>query len=363
MSDEQITPKLTELGWSLARAREAGAALANGLTPARVLEHHRDRYVIGGADGDVSAVPLGRSRRDGVPPLERPAVGDWVAVRKSSAVLSVIHAVLPRTSAFVRQSAGERSSAQVVAANVELALIATTVIGDLNPRRLERYATLAWESGAMPIVLLTKCDLATPEEIALARTVVGAAAPGVQIVAISAQSGEGVDDLQRVLTPGSSAVIIGSSGVGKSTLVNLLLGELRLSTQQVRDDGRGRHTTTHRELVRLETGALLIDTPGMRELQLWSDGTGISAAFADVESLAQECRFRDCAHDVEPGCAVRAAVESGALDRARLTSYHTLQREVAWLASRTDVLAAAEAKRRVKVIHRSQYEFLTRRKR
>jgi ribosome biogenesis GTPase len=182
------------------------------------------------------------------------------------------------------------------------------------------------------------------------------------VIALSSRSGDGLDELSRLLTPGVTAVLIGSSGVGKSTLVNSLLGETHLRTKEVRDDGKGRHTTTHRELMRLGTGALLIDTPGMRELQLWSDGSGLATAFTDIEELSERCRFRDCRHDVEPGCAVREAIEAGALDGARLVSYHTLRREVDWLAQRTDVLAAAEAKRRVKMLHRAQYDVLQTRK-
>ena len=353
MSQENISPALLALGWSSTRAREAGPLLGTDRRAARVIAQHRDRYVVGTEHGDASAILPGRSRLEITSAIDRPAVGDWVAVRPSSAELEVIESILPRTSAFVRQSAGDATQAQVVAANIDIALVATSVIGDLNPRRLERYVTLAWESGAVPVVLLTKADLATPDELAAARAAVAAVAPGVEVAAISTLAGTGLDNLTPLLQPGRTAVLVGSSGVGKSTLVNALLGASHLRTHDVRDDGKGRHTTTHRELVRLDSGALLIDTPGMRELQLWSDGSGVAAAFADVEALAERCRFRDCGHATEPDCAVITALESGDLDASRLESYRALMREVAWLERRTDVRAAAEAKRQVRVIHRA----------
>jgi ribosome biogenesis GTPase / thiamine phosphate phosphatase len=355
MSEENISPALLALGWNTARASGAEPLLGSDHRAARVIAQHRDRYVVGTEQGDRTAILPGRSRLESTSALDRPAVGDWVGVRSSSAELEVIGAILPRSSAFVRQSAGDATQAQVIAANIDVVLIATSLNGDVNPRRLERYATLAWESGALPVVLLTKSDLAAPDELVSALSMVGSVAPGVEIVAISTRTGTGLDVLAPLLQSGRTAVLLGSSGVGKSTLVNALLGESRLDTQEVRDDGKGRHTTTHRELVRLASGALLIDTPGMRELQLWSDGSGVAAAFADVETLAERCRFRDCVHVSEPDCAVLAALDSGALDVARLEGYRALMREVAWLERRTDALASAEARRRVRVIHRAMH--------
>jgi ribosome biogenesis GTPase / thiamine phosphate phosphatase len=352
MSLHNIAPRLLALGWNAAREIESATVLTNGLQPARILAQHRDRYVVGTSDGDTEAVLRGSARLDATS-LNTPAVGDWVSVRRQDDQLAVIVELLPRRSTFVRQSAGETTTPQVVAANIELALIATAVVGDLNPRRLERYAILAWESGATPVILLTKSDLASAEELAYARVAAAQAAPGVEIVSVSTRSGAGLEELSSLLVPGATAALIGSSGVGKSTLVNALLGAEHLRTRDVRDDGKGRHTTTHRELVRLASGALLIDTPGMRELQLWSEGDGLDTAFVDIVSLATECRFRDCAHAEEPDCAVQRAIELGVLDAARLESYRALRREVAWLATRSNALASVEAKRRVKVIHRA----------
>ena len=354
MTIEWRTPALLALGWSEARAPELVPLLARGLLPARVVAQHRSHYVVSDGALERRAVLRGtlRAGLDAAPTL--PAVGDWVAIQGSSSP-AIIEELLPRRSAFVRQRAGVAIASQVVAANIDLALIATAVVGDLNPRRLERYVTIAWESGAVPLVILTKADLVAAEALAEARVVISAAAPGVDVLPVSTVTGEGLDALHRILLPASTAVLVGSSGVGKSSLVNALLGGERLATASVRADGRGRHTTTHRELVRLEGGALLIDTPGMRELQLWSDGDGLAASFADVDALAADCRFRDCAHGREPGCAVRAAVAAGSLDKGRLESYFKLRREIARHARLSDPRASAEANRRLRAMHRAQY--------
>jgi ribosome biogenesis GTPase len=319
--------------------------------PARVIAEHRERYVVAGDGREYSAVLAGRVRHVVASREELPAVGDWVGVSGGSADgTGVVRFVVPRRSAFIRKTAGDTTDAQVVAANVDVALIATALAGDLNARRLERYLTLAWESGAMPVVVLTKSDLETDVRSAVAEVALGA--PGAEVVAVSAVTGDGIDELARLLVPGKTAVLLGSSGVGKSTLVNRLLGAERQRTADVKDDGRGRHTTTHRELVRLANDALLIDTPGMRELQLWTSDDGLGSAFADVESFAAQCRFRDCEHHTEPGCAVNGAVEAGELARERLESWHRLRRELAWLARKQDERATAEARGRIKSIMR-----------
>jgi ribosome biogenesis GTPase len=342
---------LSQLGWDAAYARDFSALRAQGAVPARVVAEHRDRYVVWGADGERAAVLAGRLRHQARSREELPATGDWVAVDEGRGT-AAIHAVLPRRGLFRRKAAGDTTEAQVLAANVDTALIAAALPGDVNARRIERYLALAWESGAVPVVVLTKADLADDVDAALRG--VRAVAPGVDVAAVSAVTGMGVDDLARWLKPGRTAVLLGSSGAGKSTLTNLLLGAEALRTGAVREDGKGRHTTTHRQLVRLASGALLIDTPGMRELQLWTADAGLETAFADVEALAARCRFGDCAHGAEPGCAVRAAAESGALDSDRLESWRRLRRELDWLELRQDEAAAAAERARVRTIHRAQ---------
>ena len=259
----------------------------------------------------------------------------------------------PRASAFVRAAAGTAVVPQVVAANVDVALVVDAV--PPNVRRLERYLALAWESGAEPVVVLTKRDLADalPGGLDAALADVAAVAPGVRVLATSAVTGEGLDALGGLLAPGRTAVLLGVSGTGKSTLVNRLVGAARMRTGDVRDDGKGRHTTTHRELVRLPGGALLVDTPGMRELRLWDADDGLARAFDDVTSLAAACRFVDCAHDAEPGCAVRAAVDAGTLPAERLASWRALARELAWQARRADARAQSEERARVRGLVRS----------
>jgi len=354
MTIEWRTPALLALGWSEARAQELAPLLARGLVPARVVAQHRSHYVVSDGELERRAVLRGTLRHGLDASTDAPAVGDWVAIRGASSP-AIIEAVLSRKSAFARQRAGVAVAAQIVAANIDVALIATAVVGDLNPRRLERYVTVAWESGAVPIVLLTKADLVTTDELADAHAAVNAVAPGVDVLALSTLTGAGLDALGRILVPASTGVLVGSSGVGKSSLVNALLGGSHLATASVRADGRGRHTTTHRELVRVASGALLIDTPGMRELQLWSDGDGLASSFADIDALASECRFGDCAHGSEPGCAVRAAIEAGALEVERLESYFKLRREIERHVRLSDPRAMAEANRRLRAMHRAQY--------
>jgi ribosome biogenesis GTPase len=349
---EQQTGALAALGWDASLDAAFAPLASDGWEPARVVAEHRNAYVIATADGDRSAVLAGRLRHQTHARDELPAVGDWVAVAGAEdGGEASIRAVLPRRSAFRRKVAGDVTAAQVVAANVDVVLVATALDGDLNARRLERYLALAWESGATPLVALTKADLCEDRPGAL--SAVQAAAPGVDVVVLSATTGEGVDALEAYLRSGRTAVLLGSSGVGKSTLVNRLSGGDRLRTAPVREDGRGRHTTTHRELVRLASGALLIDTPGMRELQLWSADAGLDAAFSDVEALAAGCRFRDCRHDSEPGCAVRAAAAAGSLDGERLAHWRKLRRELEYLDRKQADAAAAAERARSKVVHRA----------
>jgi len=252
--------------------------------------------------------------------------------------------VLPRRSAIVRQAAGKTSDAQTLAANVDIAFIVTSLGPDLEPRRIERYLVTIWESGAVPEVVLTKADRLEDPFAQLAE--VEAVALGVRVHVVSGLTGQGCDELRARLQPGITAVLLGSSGVGKSTLVNRFAGSERMAVQETRvDDDEGRHTTAHRELIELPGGGLVIDTPGIRELQLWDSG-GIDEAFADVEALAAGCRFNDCTHATEPGCAVNAALASGELDADRYGSWVKLQRELRAIAVRSDARLRREEKRK-----------------
>jgi ribosome biogenesis GTPase / thiamine phosphate phosphatase len=275
-----------------------------------------------------------------------PAVGDWVAVAaRPTEGTGTIQGVLPRRTKFSRKVAWAASEEQVLAANVDSVFLLTSLNEDLNLRRLERYLTLAWESGARPVIVLTKTDLAADVELRLLE--VGAIAFGVPVHAISSLTGDGLDVIQSYLEPGKTIALLGSSGVGKSTLVNTLAGHELLAVQEIRQsDGEGRHTTSHRQLVLLPGGGLVLDTPGMRELQLWESADGLGETFADVEELAANCRFNDCAHRSEPGCAVQAALESGTLELGRWTSYKKLQRELAHLERRLDKRLQAEERKR-----------------
>jgi len=235
---------------------------------------------------------------------------------------------------------------------VDTVFLVSGLDGDFNPRRIERYVTAAWESGAVPVILLNKADLAPDLDAALAEA--ESVAPGVPCIVLSALAGEGLDALAPWLVPGRTVALLGSSGVGKSTIVNALLGETRQATGAVREeDARGRHTTTRRELLRLPGGALLVDTPGMRELQLWGGEGSLAGTFPEIDALAAACRYRDCRHDAEPGCAVHAALADGALDEARFESWRKLQKELHWLAIRQDERARAEQEAKWKAIHRS----------
>jgi ribosome biogenesis GTPase / thiamine phosphate phosphatase len=331
-------PRLGELGFTAAQADAFQPFAAEGLVPGRVVAGHTRYLRVATAEGETLAELAGSLRHQARRAEQRPAVGDWVALRPSADDGSaLIQAVLPRRAAFVRRAAGARSVAQVLAANVDTVFLVMGLDGDFNLRRVERALVLAWDSGASPVLLLNKADLCPDAE--QKRALVERVAPGVPVCVVAAKPGEGLAALEPWLLPGRTVVLLGSSGVGKSTLVNRLLGSERQRTREVIEsaDQRGRHTTTHRELIELPGGALLIDTPGLRELQLW-DGAGLEAAFDDVSTFAASCRFTDCGHGNEPGCAVRAAVAADRLDAARLDSYLKLHAELRALEIREDPL-------------------------
>ena len=337
--------ELEALGWSEVLAAQFEPYESEGLIPARVAVEHRSAYVVYTTAGELPAEVVGRLRFEAASPADLPAVGDWVAVRTHDGGAATIHAVLPRKSKFSRKVTLSNAEEQIVAANVDTVLLVSGLGHDLNVRRIERYLALAWESGAEPVVVLTKADLV--DDVAAAVAEIETVAFGVPVLAVSGITGAGVEQLEPYLRPGRTAALLGSSGVGKSTLVNYLLGTDLLATNELRSDGRGRHTTSHRQLIRIPGGALLLDTPGMRELQLWEADEGLDTTFDDIARLASECRFNDCAHETEPGCAVRAALESGVLDADRLASYRKLERELALLERRLDARARSEARRAI----------------
>ena len=346
-------PGLRALGSDDALEESFAPFAARGLVPGRVVAGHARVLRVLTQEGEAVAAIAGRLRHEAHGPSDLPTVGDWVALRPPEAGhRAVIEALVPRRTAFVRRAPGDRSVAQVLAANVDTVFLVMGLDGDFNPRRLERALVLAWESGADPLVLLNKADLC--EDLAARRREIESVAPGVPVLVIAAKPGEGLEGLMPWLTPGRTVALLGSSGVGKSTLVNRLLGREKQKTREVRAaDQRGRHTTTHRELIALPGGALLLDTPGLREIQLWSDGAGLDAAFEDVSGLFASCRFTDCSHGSEPGCAVSAAVEEGRLDPARLGSFRKLQAELRALQIRTDPLERRKERGRWKAAHKT----------
>jgi len=336
---------LEELGWDADWASTFGQLEDHDLIPARVATQHRGSYLVWSAEGELRARPAGRLFYDHEVGAPIPAVGDWVAVARSGTD-ATITSILARRSAFVRKRAGLGSDEQVLAANVDAAFLLAGLDDDFSLRRLERYMTTAWDSGAEPVVLLTKADLCA--DVPAALLAVERVAIAVPVHALSNVTGEGIDAVAEHLSPGRTVVLLGSSGVGKSTLLNRLAGSELMRTATVATDGTGRHTTTHRELVQLPGGALVIDTPGLRELQFWEGD--VDAAFEDIEALAAECRFRDCAHAREPGCAVLGAVEEGQLELGRLRSWRKFQRELEAVAARTDHRLRLARKKRWKEI-------------
>lgn len=339
---------LSQYGWNERFATAFAEHAGEGRVPGRVVLEHTHIYRVGTQEGELLARVSGRLRHQAASRPDFPAVGDWVVVEPVAGSDARIHAVLPRFSRFSRRAAGDTTEEQIVAANIDIVFLVGGLDGDFNPRRIERYLVVAWESGAIPVIVLNKADLVPDPARHVAE--VQRVAPDVKVHAVSARQPESVEVLRQYVTAGRTAALLGSSGVGKSTIANRLVGYDLLRTQDVRiTDSRGRHTSTARQMVLLEGGGILIDTPGMRELQLWDSGEALGDAFADIEALAAACRFRNCRHVQEPGCAVRAAAASGELSATRLESFRKLDAERAHQVKQLDARAMLEDKRRAKV--------------
>ena len=320
------------------------------IIPGRVVLEHKHSYRVVTEKGEWLATVSGNFAYSAFSRKDYPAVGDFVAVEKMPGEeRAIIHHLFERKSKFTRKMAGLQVDEQIVAANVDLVFLVMSLNDDFNIRRLERYLIAAWDSGATPVIVLTKADLC--ENVDNAVQQVETVAFGIDIVVVSSILGQGLDQLMSYLTEGKTAALLGSSGAGKSTLTNALLKSDQMKVSEIReDDAKGRHTTTHRELVLLPTGACLIDTPGMRELQLWDQGDSLTASFSDIDALAKKCRFRDCSHKNEPSCAVQLAIKTGELEKSRLTSYFKLQRELAYIEKKASTDAQLAEKRKWKQI-------------
>lgn len=348
-----MSDPLATLGWNEFFAAQIQETPHSETVPARVIVQQKTSFIVAAANGEYRATVRGRLRFLRGRQADMPVVGDWVVFHPTPGERSgSIRAVLQRRTAFSRRAAGREEVEQVVAANIDIVFLVTGLDDDYNLRRIERYLAVATASGVRPVIILNKADLCPSVDRAVeeVRTISG----GIPIHATNARSASGIEALRMYLAPGVTAAFLGSSGVGKSTLINSLLGHEKFKTAEVRkEDSRGRHTTTHRELVTLPSGGNLIDTPGMRELRLWGVEEGVEEAFDDIEELASHCRFRNCHHEQEPGCAVLKAVEDGILDPARLESHRKLRRETEHQIRRTEVRTRQEQKAKDKRLTRS----------
>lgn len=331
---------LVALGWTDELEAAFTSYSERGFEPARVVAEHRGGYYVRGERGDRLAHARGRLRDDEIVG-GMPAVGDWVAICDAPGDRAAIEALLPRRTKVSRKTPWLKAEEHILASNIDTVFLVAGLDQDFNPRRLERYLIAAWDSGADPVVVLTKLDVCDDlEKLAEAEDV----AVGVPVFAVSNVTGEGIEDVRALLRPARTFVLLGSSGTGKSTLVNRLAGRTVMAIGDLRKDGRGRHTTRHRQLLVLRGGAIVIDTPGLRELQVWEGD--VDSAFADIADLAAQCRFNDCVHETEPDCAVQEALGTGALDPDRWASYLKLQRELRAVQARRGTLAHRELKRR-----------------
>lgn len=345
-SDTDAVDLIEQYGWSEAWATVFTPHAHAGHTPGRVILQHRNGYLVATDAGELHAKASGRLRHE-AQETGPPAVGDWVALSLNPHDgAATIHAVLPRRTAFVRRAADSARRTQILAANIDVAFVVTSMNADLNPRRIQRFLAAAMDSGARPVLVLTKSDLSADPQAEAAQ--VAALEAQTLVLTISAREGVGLEALRLQVKPGETCVLIGSSGVGKSTLVNAFLNEDRMATQAIRaSDDQGRHTTSHRQLIPLPGGGLIIDTPGIREVGLIDAEEGVEAVFDDIEHLMQECRFTNCGHVSEPGCAVQAALADGTLEGPRWAHFQKLKSELAAAGDKAERIAKAAERRRL----------------
>ena len=359
---DYLKPTLSSLGWSSFFESTFAPLRELGYLPARIAVEHRRAYILYTEAGELAGEAAGKLYHGADSAADLPKVGDWVAVSPLvGEPKAIIRQVLPRRTKFSRKAAGMQDTEQIIASNIDRLFIMQGLDHDFNLRRLERYLVMAWESGADPVILLNKADLHdTVDEFIVA---VEEIAPSVPVLTLSAHTGAGMEELGRMLKEGETVAFIGSSGVGKSTLINRLLGEERLKTAEVRtDDSRGRHTTTHRELFILPGGGLVIDTPGLRELQLWYSEDGLGETFSDIEKLAERCHFTDCTHSHETRCAVLEALQNGDLSPERYASFQKLQKEIYALEARKDRRAQREKERKISLAIKDFYRITGKKK-